>query len=75
MAIVAGAFNQLLSPGLVKEFKMAFYVTQEMIDDDLGYMNIFIKKKVDHDDGAFHVFDLGDEMLVPPDLVGDLFAR
>lgn len=64
--IVQGAFNQLLSPGLKQAFMKAY------AEQKTGVNDILLGHPDDH---CLHVIDIGDGMLVPCDLLRDLFGK
>ena len=88
MAIVQGSWSKLLAPGLAKSFKSYVIEEGEFIKYvspkgeyffNKGYVSYdevceFIRKESLIRVRELHVYDLGDGMLVPCQMVDDLFA-
>ena len=71
MPVVQGAFSQLLSPGLAAVWKQ-FYLDNSDTEPGTADNNINTRRVV-RPVRELHVYDLGDGMLVPFQLVDDLF--
>lgn len=83
MAIVTGAFSQLLSPGLAKvmstEYEFVEYVEYFVKDDfsppEYKIIKQAMARKRRRLPGGFCVFDVGEGMLAPSEMVEDRIVR